>query len=110
MTAKINCWEFKQCGREPGGEKVKELGVCPAAIAKGLDGVHGGICGGRACWSIAGTFRNGKPQGTFAYNHACCSHCEFFRLVVTEEELPGFLYSLKPLEPSWPTVDRRVKS
>jgi hypothetical protein len=28
---KLNCWEVKKCGREPGGVKVKELGVCPAS-------------------------------------------------------------------------------
>ena len=27
----INCWEVKKCGREPGGAKVAELGVCPAS-------------------------------------------------------------------------------
>jgi len=27
---KLNCWEFKKCGRQPGGPKVAELGVCPA--------------------------------------------------------------------------------
>jgi len=26
----LNGWEFKKCGREVGGAKAKELGVCPA--------------------------------------------------------------------------------
>jgi hypothetical protein len=26
-TIKINCWEFKKCGRQPGGHKEKELGT-----------------------------------------------------------------------------------
>ena len=26
-----NCWEIKKCGRETGGPKSKELGVCVAA-------------------------------------------------------------------------------
>lgn len=26
---KFNCWEFKQCGREPGGAN-SQLGSCPA--------------------------------------------------------------------------------
>jgi len=25
MTVRQNCWEFKQCGREPGGAKTDEL-------------------------------------------------------------------------------------
>jgi len=32
-----NCWEYKKCGREPGGIKVHELGVCPATVEEGLD-------------------------------------------------------------------------
>lgn len=28
MAIEKNCWEFKKCGRETGGSKVKELGVC----------------------------------------------------------------------------------
>ncbi len=31
-----NCWDFKSCGREQGGTKAAELGVCPAA-AVGLN-------------------------------------------------------------------------
>jgi hypothetical protein len=30
MATVNNCWEFKNCGREIGGIKVKEMGVCPA--------------------------------------------------------------------------------
>ncbi len=29
---KTNCWEVKNCGRQPGGAKVGELGACPAAM------------------------------------------------------------------------------
>jgi hypothetical protein len=29
-----NWWEFKKCGREVGGSKVKELGFCPALLIK----------------------------------------------------------------------------
>ena len=28
----INCWEFKNCGRQPDGEMVNRKGPCPAAI------------------------------------------------------------------------------
>jgi len=56
MAAK-NCWEFKKCGRENGGSKVKEMGVCPANPHHGRD-----------CWMVAGTFCGGKVQGTNARN------------------------------------------
>jgi hypothetical protein len=26
----LNCWEFKKCGREAGGAKAADSGVCPA--------------------------------------------------------------------------------
>jgi hypothetical protein len=83
--AKLNCWEVKKCGREPGGAKVKELGICPAAVEIKLTGINDGQCGGRACWAIAGTFCEGKVQGTFANKVLNCMNCEFFRQVVTEE-------------------------
>jgi len=39
---KLNCWEFKRCGRQFGGEKVADLGICPAVIEISLEGVHDG--------------------------------------------------------------------
>ena len=63
---KQNCWEIKNCGREPNGEKFKELGSCPASIDTSLDGLNEGKNGGRICWAISGTFCGGDVQGTFA--------------------------------------------
>jgi hypothetical protein len=83
--AKLNCWEGKNCGRQPGGAKVKELGVCPAATSAGCDGVNGGKNGGRACWAIAGTLCGGKVQGTFATKLANCMGCDFYQRVSTDE-------------------------
>lgn len=83
--AKLNCWEFKKCGREPGGAKVNELGVCVAAIETRTDGVHGGKNGGRACWAIAGTLCKGEIQGTFAQKEQNCMKCDFYKQVRLEE-------------------------
>lgn len=81
-----NCWEYKGCGRQPGGDKVDELGVCPAATSNGrLDGMHGGAHGGRACWVIVGTLCQGKVQGTFAQKIDTCLHCDFYAAVKHEE-------------------------
>ena len=52
---KTNCWEFKNCGREPEGVKVHELGVCPATVEERLDGTNLGRKGGRPCWAVAGS-------------------------------------------------------
>jgi hypothetical protein len=81
----LNCWEFKKCGREPGGNKAKELGICPAAIDERLHGVHGGKNAGRACWVLAGTMCGGKVQGTFAQKNQNCAICDFFKTVKEEE-------------------------
>jgi len=83
--AKKNCWEFKGCGREPGGTNVKALGVCPATTDARLDGVHGGKNAGRTCWVVAGTFCGGNVQGTFAQKFANCELCEFYQSVRKEE-------------------------
>jgi len=83
----LNCWEFKKCGREIGGPRTGELGVCPAAKDRSLDGIHRGDNGGRACWIIAGTYCGGKIQGTHAAKIDNCSQCEFFKLVQEEEQI-----------------------
>ena len=62
---KLNCWQVKNCGREPNGLKSHELGVCPTAEEPRLDGAHGGKNGGRACWVVAATLCGGKEQGSF---------------------------------------------
>ncbi len=82
---KLNCWEVKKCGRQPGGPKAVELGVCPASVEMKLDGSNMGKMGGRACWAIAGTLCGGKIQGTYAMKLANCMECEFFKAVRQEE-------------------------
>jgi hypothetical protein len=84
---KMNCWQFKKCGREPGGPKVKEFGVCPVITVDDYDGVNGGHNGGRYCWRIAGTLCEGKVQGTFAAKFMNCLTCDFFKQVQAEEGL-----------------------
>jgi hypothetical protein len=82
---KVNCWEFKKCGRQPGGLHETDLGICPATVDRRLNGVHGGTNAGRACWVLAGTMCGGKIQGTFAQKYENCEACEFFKTVKKEE-------------------------
>ncbi len=82
---KLNCWEFNQCGREPGGSNAQEHGACPASIEKRLDGVHGGKNGGRACWVVEGTLCDGKKQGSFSKKYDHCMSCDFCKMVKDEE-------------------------
>ena len=83
--AKINCWDAKNCGRESGGPKEKELGSCPAAIYFAYNGKNGGKNSGRYCWAVAGTLCGGKVQGTSAAKMMNCAVCDFFKRVKTEE-------------------------
>jgi len=81
----LNCWQVERCGREPGGAKVAEFGICPAAAEAALSGANGGRNGGRACWAIAGTLCGGKIQGSYAAKTANCMQCEFFKQVRAEQ-------------------------
>ena len=80
-----NCWEVKNCGREPNGSKVADMGVCPAATDKAYNGVNHGLNGGRACWVVTGTLCGGEVQGTFAQKTLSCMSCDFFTQVRLEE-------------------------
>lgn len=93
--SKLNCWEFKKCGRELNGVKSKEMGVCPATLEASCSGMNGGRNAGRMCWSVAGTFCGGKVQGDFALKSVSCMSCDFFKLVKQEEGAEKFLL-LKP--------------
>lgn len=64
----MKCWEFKKCGREAGGQKVDELGVCPAYPDHG-----------QHCARVAGTMCAGVVQGTFAHKLTSCMQCDFYK-------------------------------
>ena len=82
---KKNCWEAKNCGRQPGGPKAGELGVCPAATNTSFNGKNAGKNAGRYCWKVAGTLCGGKVQGTSAQKAMNCAACDFFKQVRQEE-------------------------
>jgi len=92
-TRKLNCWEYKKCGRQPQGAHVRDLGLCPATVETALDDVHEGTNAGRACWVISGTLCKGEVQGTFAQKYKNCERCDFYQLV-RKEEGPNFVLSL----------------
>lgn len=99
MDAKKNCWEIKKCGREPGGVKAAEFGICPAADERRADGIHEGKNGGRCCWVIAGTLCKGaEAQGSYLEKFCSdCHNCEFYSIVKREEE-PRFKIGLTILK------------
>ncbi len=81
----LNCWEYKKCGREPGGNRADKDGVCPAAAKKTFDTFNHGINGGRACWLVAGTFCDDLASGTFAEKIDTCRNCDFYKKIQAEE-------------------------
>lgn len=68
-SLQIKCWEYMQCGRDR-DSSIK----CPA---------HPNF--GRVCWAVAGTFCEGKIQGTFAQKYEDCKKCEFYKKAQQKE-------------------------
>ncbi|MCI5222687.1 MAG: hypothetical protein D3924_08470 [Candidatus Electrothrix sp. AR4] len=77
----VNCWEFKECGREPGGKNVSIYGVCPAAVEDRADGIHQGKNGGRCCWVISGAHCKKKKLGEDTAALTACRECDFYNIV-----------------------------
>lgn len=96
---KLNCWQFRKCGRQQGGRNAERLGVCPASLDCRLDGIYGGRNAGRACWMVAGTLCNGTPQGSFTEKHWECESCGFYKKVLKEESDPRL--SIHALKEVW---------
>ncbi len=65
-----DCWEIKECGRVPGGDKVTQMGVCPAYPDDG-----------KSCWAVAGTLCGGTVQGAAAKKLGSCMSCNFYKQV-----------------------------
>ena len=87
---KVNCWEFMRCGREPGGRVADTEGVCPAAVMRDLDGVHGGVNAGRSCWVVSGTLARDPESGCRHAKNVGCMRCDFYEFVVSEEMTPEY--------------------
>ncbi|MGE5893440.1 MAG: ATP-binding protein [bacterium] len=68
-SSKIPCWEFMKCGRNRDATEK-----CPAYPHFG-----------RICWVVAGTFCEGKVQGTFAQKCEDCKKCEFHQKVMNKD-------------------------
>ena len=84
MRHKLNCWEFKNCGREPGGALADQLGVCPTALELRRDGDNGGIAAGRVCWTVPLEKHSG--QSLKCCSDKACLTCVFYKRVQFEEQ------------------------
>ena len=82
---KMNCWEFCECGREPGGRNAERLSVCQATLDGNNDGTNDGKNGGRYCWATVGTMSKLMTNCNKAQNIDSCVECHFFKLVKAQE-------------------------
>ncbi len=64
------CWEYMKCGRDKDATTK-----CPAYPYFG-----------KVCWVVAGTFCEGKVQGTFAQKYEDCRKCDFYQMAKKPEE------------------------
>ena len=83
---KLNCWEYNNCGREPGGRNVEKHGACPTTTDRLYTGTNGGTKAGRACWIVSGSFSTGKKHCLLAQGNNCCTRCDIFKTVKKERE------------------------
>ena len=77
----LNCWNWKNCGRYPGGANAEELGVCPATTFEEGDRFLNGRGAGRACIFVSGTLCGGKVQGSFVDKHRNCQSCDYYQVL-----------------------------
>jgi len=71
-SLRTKCWEYMKCGRDSDCSLK-----CPAYPNFG-----------RVCWAVAGTFCEGKVQGTFAQKLEDCQKCEFYQKAIKEQGEP----------------------
>ncbi len=84
MTQKLNCWQFKNCGREKDGLLVETLGECPVSSAMKFDGMNGGRGAGRICWMVPDSACRKEPAKLGIFQR--CHTCDFYRRVLFEQE------------------------
>ena len=83
---RLNCWEFMNCGMEPGGIFAATNGPCPVA-EQALN--KNGDPGGRPCWEI-------MPGSSRSIRHTCrftrksCHECPYYQRIQIEEQADRF--------------------
>ena len=85
---RLNCCNFKRCGREPGGRNISIFGVCSAPVAIGFDGMNNGRNGGRSCWIIRESACEQVMRKCCVQEIRECRQCDFYCFVNESEEEP----------------------
>ena len=81
----LNCWELNRCGKEPDGDRIDEMGECPAATSTEFDGKNKGEGGGRYCWRVNGTLCGDILQPNWADKMKQCLECHVMKVIMMEE-------------------------
>lgn len=79
MTYRLNCWEYFECGREPGGKNAETEDICPVTVKTEFNNSNQGKNAGRCCWAVS---KNESDLGT---QFSTCLSCPFFAAVQYEE-------------------------
>ncbi len=88
MSSKLNCWEYLNCGLEPGGIFSKIHGPCPIPQMMRHDGANGGRGAGRVCWEVMPKLS--REQHLICRNRwQSCVNCRFYARVLREIECPA---------------------
>ncbi|MFH2036667.1 MAG: two-CW domain-containing protein [Candidatus Zixiibacteriota bacterium] len=86
MYRKLNCWEYHNCGMEPGGmfADIKN-NPCPIPSLFKFDGINDGRGAGRYCWMIQDKTAGGNHEFICRNSNKSCCHCPFYIRVQNEE-------------------------
>ena len=71
---KTQCWEYMKCGVEEMEGSIENR-------------CHAYPSFGRVCWTVAGTFSEGRVQCTIAEKLGSCKKCDFYRKVAERRDL-----------------------
>ncbi len=75
----MRCWEIKRCGREVGGARVDEYGVCP--VSRMMSDHNGDVEEADVvlCWRETNTLCGVVYGGAGAVKMMHCSDCEYYK-------------------------------
>lgn len=78
------------CGQNCSSKGHADFKKCPAVTETRLNGIHGGMNAGRACWVMNGTLGrggcDGRVQGLVVEKLGKCMMCDFYKFVRSEED------------------------
>ncbi|MCI5148900.1 MAG: hypothetical protein D3916_05850 [Candidatus Electrothrix sp. MAN1_4] len=76
--SKIDCWEFKKCGREPGGKNIEKYGLCSLVVSLEDNKINNKRNGERLCWSLRESACEGIMRECCVNEIKECRQCTFY--------------------------------